>query len=959
MFVPANCRWEPHAPANKPVALAGVLEAAAAAAWSLAMYGSCRTTMVAAGVVPELVTALARGLSWREAALSRGAAAVAAAEAARAAEAEAVTAKAAAEAAAAAKAEQDAVKEGVGGKELDALIAASDAAALAVMQVELPTDQPTPVRELYGPPAGEVSLDTANRVVYNCLGALGVLAVDAKARSACLKVSPNLAFLVGVATAGFISVSDEQHDANVAAWRRRQERKAAAEVAAAERAAQRADEQEERARREEEARRRKEEEEAAEAAAAAQMAAEDPELAALLAASAAKAKAAKPAAESVQPVEQEPLPPMPDEQDVPPPPPPRDAYPLREVVPPEDNYRVHQLMAAEALYTMLGRERAVRRAFAASGGIPSLQPLLRSENDGVVCAAISCLAAYARDVGHDHATGVEMLATAAVPPPEPAPGAATPPQQGPGGVRGKRSLAPEKAPDPVEVAAKAAAAVVRAKAGNGREVAKSLLTALPPVLEALLIRYANGARKVGGVLQPSGCVPVIPEDVPGLDTAEHLDGIEEEDGDGAGTGASASRRVTPNASRRTTLSRRSTHVSRVRSQAQTPRHIGGVGSVSRPASVLTTVSTVTVHTLGAAAEAAAAEAAAEEAAEAAEHQQQQQDEEVAAARSGRRRRPALSQGAGDELRSFASGGQALGEGAGAQGEAQQGGESTAAPVGEPLYGRFAPQSLSYMIELAATALWAAVAAEQRASEVAVETEKAAAAAEKRVYEDAAAAAAAAAAEAAREREARRSSSGGSAMLAFEMPIPAPLPAMRAAAPVGGPQGGAGGAVSEGGKAADPEADDAKVGDTSGEPITPMLVERVGQMAVAAARLVATELLEQKQQEDMGRPGSARGYGGGGGGGGARDVEDGEEGEEGGWGLAADRRQQQNAGSRDSGHSCLLGCLHSLLGALCIVQVSGNRRKVVQGVPVPVSVTPMYPMYPALVKWQLYIGRNEA
>lgn len=46
-------------------------------------------------------------------------------------------------------------------------------------------------------------LEGCNRVVYNCLGALGVLAVDADARAAALQVSPKLQFLVDLATCDF------------------------------------------------------------------------------------------------------------------------------------------------------------------------------------------------------------------------------------------------------------------------------------------------------------------------------------------------------------------------------------------------------------------------------------------------------------------------------------------------------------------------------------------------------------------------------------------------------------------------------------------------------------------------------------------------------------------------------------------------------------------------------------
>jgi hypothetical protein len=65
-------------------------------------------------------------------------------------------------------------------------------------------------------------------------------------------------------------------------------------------------------------------------------------------------------------------------------------------------------MAAEALYTMLGRERTVRRGFASAGGLQQLLAMLDSVNEGVMCTAVSALAAYARDAATDHTAGAPL-----------------------------------------------------------------------------------------------------------------------------------------------------------------------------------------------------------------------------------------------------------------------------------------------------------------------------------------------------------------------------------------------------------------------------------------------------------------------------------------------------------------------------------------------------------------------
>ena len=66
-------------------------------------------------------------------------------------------------------------------------------------------------------------------------------------------------------------------------------------------------------------------------------------------------------------------------------------------------------MAAEALYTMLGRDRHMRGTFAGAGGLGDLILLLQSHNADVSYCAISILSAFARDAGPDHSIGVDML----------------------------------------------------------------------------------------------------------------------------------------------------------------------------------------------------------------------------------------------------------------------------------------------------------------------------------------------------------------------------------------------------------------------------------------------------------------------------------------------------------------------------------------------------------------------
>ncbi|GIL78644.1 hypothetical protein Vretifemale_8052, partial [Volvox reticuliferus] len=128
------------------------------------------------------------------------------------------------------------------------------------------------------------------------------------------------------------------------------------------------------------------------------------------------------------------------------------------------------------------------------GGIAALEALLRSPNDSVVCAAISALASYGRDVGTDHTTGLDMLATAA--PPAARAAAASDPTAAisskapsPGPAARLRSVLPVVAAPPQPKKDP----VVE----NAGKVAASLVRVIPPVLEALLARYADGNREVG------------------------------------------------------------------------------------------------------------------------------------------------------------------------------------------------------------------------------------------------------------------------------------------------------------------------------------------------------------------------------------------------------------------------------------------------------------------------------
>lgn len=152
-----------------------MLEAASAATWALALYGGPRATLVSSGVVKELVAALAKAQAWRTVALARGGAAADAAVAAQQREAAAAQEELDTAAAAAAKAEEEEAGKRSDGPDLDAAVAAADAAADAALRQPLPDVTSISLSDCYAPPAGEVSLSTANRLAYNCLGALGVL----------------------------------------------------------------------------------------------------------------------------------------------------------------------------------------------------------------------------------------------------------------------------------------------------------------------------------------------------------------------------------------------------------------------------------------------------------------------------------------------------------------------------------------------------------------------------------------------------------------------------------------------------------------------------------------------------------------------------------------------------------------------------------------------------------------
>ncbi|KAG2494645.1 hypothetical protein HYH03_007161 [Edaphochlamys debaryana] len=714
----AALRWERHAPPGRPELLAEVLEAASAAAWALATYGGPRSAMVSAGAVAELAQALKRAAEWRALALERGeATSVRAAESQREATEAAVAALTEA-AEKAAKTEAEEAEKSAGSPELEAAILAADAAAEEAARAPLPDGTPYNLADCYLPPDGQVSLATANRISYNCLGALAVLAVDSKARAACLAVSPKLDFFLTAATADFPTVAEGQHALDVEAWRRRQDRRTAADAVAAERIQRRREEKEARKARAEQEARERAEREAAEAAEAARleeelaaeaerMAAEDPELAALM-------KSRKPPSKPVTPT-----PPAEASQaeggeadggeggeadaEDDGPAAPTDPYPLPPVVAAEDLAIVHQVMAAEALYAMLGRERGVRRAFAAAGGVAALGALLRCPNQGVMCAAMSCLAAYGRDVGHDHTSGLDMLATAAPPPPPPAP----PPAPSPGGGGGKRSiLPPAAAPTPPQPKKDPAIE-------NAGKVVSELIEIVPPVLEDLIGMYGDGDRHVGGVdaMEEAAAAAAASEAAAAADAAAGGTSV----GGDAASGAYG----------------HSEAGGSVRVPSPDPNQRGFRSSFSRTSAVSRATTTA-------------------------------------------------SPGTGAGISFSARNGPAAGGAGGADGTLPRGlsvlrrvtlntvpsgmrGPQTSLSEPTPrtaggLRGCFLPHSLSDMIEISATALWALVAAEHRSAEIRAAAEIAA---EAEAVAAAAAAVAAAAAAAAAKATARTSFGGNS------------------------------------------------------------------------------------------------------------------------------------------------------------------------------------------------------
>lgn len=426
---------------NRSAVAAEILETATAAVWSLAVLAEPRAVLVAAGVVPQLVSVWKRAAAWRDAWVAAAQPAWSGAVAA-AAEAEAQAAAAASTAVAAAvkraadatapAAEQPA---GAAGGGLDGAAAPAPGGAwppgpsYAAPAGRAPGSTPT---------SGSVPLAVANRIAFNCLGALGVLAVDPRARSACLAVSPSLDFLTAVAQSEWPIPQRVQYGHDRETWLRRVS-EVQVELQRRQRLARSVDER---------ADAQKQQRLAAEARRKALEDARAARRAARAAAAAVAAAANAPAAEDdfdsmfaragqaavvdacgsdgdddddegstpgqgqmaeedwvdLEAAELEALPPL----SMPPGP------PRATPVTPEDDPKVHQLMAAEALYTMLGRERSVRRGFAGADGLQQLLAMLDSPNEGVMCTAVSGLAAYARDVAADHTAGVDMLAESGI-----------------------------------------------------------------------------------------------------------------------------------------------------------------------------------------------------------------------------------------------------------------------------------------------------------------------------------------------------------------------------------------------------------------------------------------------------------------------------------------------------------------------------------------------------------------
>ncbi|GIL64939.1 hypothetical protein Vafri_18799 [Volvox africanus] len=932
-------RWEQHAPSGKPAMLAGILEAAAAAAWALVSYGGPRRVLVGAGVVPELVAAMAKAQEWRKAALARGEAAAAAAHAELIRQTEAVAADLAAAAAAATAAEAAVEAKTAMGPELDQAIEAANAAADAAARTPLPNSRPIYLADCYAAPAGEVSLETTNRIIYNCLCALAVLSVDARARSACLTVAPRLDFLLTAATTDFVALNDAQHELDAAAWQHRQDRRNAADAAGAERFLRRREEAKERKERAEREARERAEREAAEAAAAAALeaelaaeaaalAAEDSELAALFQSRAPSPSpmAVKPStptpaeendggsgddieatAKSTEAIAEAAPEPEPEPEYQPPPVPP-DPYPVLEFIAPEDDARVHQIVAAEALYAMLGRERGVRRSFAAAGGIPALEALLRSSNDSVVCAAVSALASYGRDVGTDHTTGLDMLATAvpltAAAAAEPA-AATTTKAPSPGPAARLRSVLPVVAAPPQPKKDP----VVE----NAGKVAASLVRVIPSVLEALMARYADGNREVGG-MEPQGVYidPATRAALAAAEAAAEADTTPAEAstdvGDGGENAVKAPSVLAPN----------NTRVSGVAT--------GGTASI-----VMTPPATVTPP--------------------AAPMQTSVSLQPGATSQIS----AALSLPTQPTATTHVS-------------------IATTAGSGPPQIVRFAPHTLSYIIELASTALWAAIAAEQRATEI-----RAAAAATANAEATAAAAEAAEAAAAA-----------AAAAAAVPLTASSSVSSLDDSSTLTGQKNPAAAREAETAQAAGVAAATAAAltvmveVDAYTTPITPVILQHIAHLAVAAAKLVPAEVEDLKndaasetdaqkkqRQSDLsgggGTRGDARGSStrndarasgartgirrasarasdsrasGASGGddvataastaaadGGGDDLLDGAsvESEDGG-GDGDGRRSSGSSGSSvPSLHSHLMGSLHALLGSLCVIQ--GNTRLV--------------------------------
>ena len=699
-----------------------------------------------------------------------------------------------------------------------------------------------------------------------------------------MEADPQLTFLITAASTDFPCLAEVQHDLDVAAWLRRQTRRAAADGAAAERRRCRREQRAERRRRAAEEARERAEREAAEAAAAAEleaelareaeaMAAEDPELAALMAnRNRSRTPTPPPAGKSPTPPpgpgdddeaeragkndqegeeEQEQEEEEPESEAEPPTP---DPYPLRDPVPSDVDPRLLLVLAAEALYSMLGRERGVRRTFAAAGGLAALQPLLLSPNDGVVVAAVSALAAYGRDVGHDHTSGVDMVATAAPPPPPPPPPeAAKTPSLGPGAAP-RRSLAPAAA------AATPAPPKRDPVIENAGAVAAALVATLPPVLEGMLVRYSSGAREVGGVM-PGGPPAPPPPEVPEPLTAQPS-------------------RATTFA----TVGGRSVRYAVSRMDSGATSIATGVNGAARAYSPVGAASTR-------AGAAAAPPPLARTVTIAPRHAESPQ---------------ALS-----TMPSTRSQYTYLAAGAGVPSD-----DADAAVVATGLRGCFTSHKLAYVIEMTSTALWAAVSAELRAAEI-----KAAAVAAAKAAAEAEAAAAAAAAAAPPPPAPRLSSSSGfSESLLGNIGSPSTVPGLNlggggaatAAARPSPTASPAPGAAPGGGGAVGPDAD---AGDATS--LTPALLQHIAQLAVAAAKLVSTELIEmQAAQRGEAAGGTARGS--------RHATQQSSTGRTVGGGMVdGDATADGGAttrGSSSGSHSHILGSLHSLLGCLCIVQV---------------------------------------